>query len=604
MVTRLSAWLRALDVFRRIVVNGLFLLIVLVLLVGLFSKHEEVPDKAVLVLNPKGDIVEQLAVPGSGLTPISFAEPRQTRLRDLIRAIRTAKDDKRIRLMVLDLGDMGRSSLDKLQALRQAIEDFRASGKPVVAYADHYTQGQYYLAAAANRVFLHPMGLVALTGFGLYRDYFKDAIDKLGINVHVFRAGKFKSAMEPFMRNNMSDADRQANRAWLSVLWDDYKRNIAAMRGIDPAHLQAVLDDLPTYLKQYGGSMARLALGQKWVDQLADEQTVEAYVAGKLGLAADQNIPQIGWRKYLRATRPIEAAHPDKAVGIITASGTIMEGDQPPGAIGADTLSTEIDDARKNSHIKALVLRVDSPGGSALASETIRQALLRFRASGKPLVVSMGGMAASGGYWISTAADQIWAAPTTLTGSIGVFGLIGDMHDALAKLGIHADGLGTTPIAGALRPDLPVTPQVAEAMQMGVDDIYARFLDVVAKGRKLPLDQVGQIAEGRVWSGVDAKRLGLVDRLGGLDQAVAAAAAKAGISAQYGRQWLKPPRPFWDKLLDRIRGEARAAVPSMAMVSAQMPPVVAEVAKAWGALSRFNDPRGVYAYCDLPAALR
>jgi len=603
MGKRLSAWLKAFDTVRRVIVNGLFLLIVLLLIIGLFSKRESVPSNAALILNPKGDIVEQLSVPGSGLTPLSFATPRQTRLRDLLRAIHTAKNDKRIRLMALDLDDMGHSSLADLQAIRQAIEDFRKSGKPVVAYGDQYTQGQYYVAAAANRVFLHPMGLVALTGFGLYRDYFKDAIDKLGINVHVFRAGKYKSAMEPFMRNDMSAADRQANQAWLSELWAYYKKGIAASRGIDPAHLQAVLDDLPTYLKKYGGSMAQLALGEKWVDQLSDEQTVEAYIAGKLGLTANQHIPQIRWRKYLRATHAVRLEHSDKEVGIITASGAIMEGDQPPGSIGASTLSAEIDRARKNSRIKALVLRVDSPGGSALASETIRQALLRFRAAGKPLVVSMGGMAASGGYWISTAADEIWATPTTLTGSIGVFGLIGDVHTALAKIGIHADGLGTTAIAGALRPDLPVTPQVAQAMQMGVNDIYGRFLTVVAKGRKLPLDGVKQIAQGRVWSGADAKRLGLVDRLGDLDQAVAAAAAKAGISAHYQRLWLAPPRPFWDKLLDRFRGETRALVPSVA-VTDQLPPFLIRAVKLWRALSRFNDPRGVYAYCDLGLAVR
>ena len=603
MGKRLSAWLKAFDTVRRVIINGLFLLIVLLLIIGLFSRRESVPSNAALILNPKGDIVEQLSVPGSGLTPLSFATPRQTRLRDLLRVIHTAKNDKRIRLMALDLDDMGHSSLADLQAIRRAIEDFRKSGKPVVAYADQYTQGQYYVAAAANRVFLHPMGLVALTGFGLYRDYFKDAIDKLGINVHVYRAGKYKSAMEPFMRNDMSPADRQANRAWLSELWAYYKQGIATSRGIDPAHLQAVLDELPAYLKKYGGSMAQLALGEKWVDQLADEHTVEAYIAGKLGLTANQHIPQIHWRKYLRATHTVRLEHPDKAVGIITASGAIMEGDQPPGSIGASTLSAEIDRARKNSHIKALVLRVDSPGGSALASETIRQALLRFRAAGKPLVVSMGGMAASGGYWISTAADQIWATPTTLTGSIGVFGLIGDVHAALAKLGIHADGLGTTAIAGALRPDLPVTPQVAQAMQMGVNDIYGRFLTVVAKGRKIPLDQVKQIAQGRVWSGADAKRLGLVDRLGDLDQAVAAAAAKAGISGHYQRLWLAPPRPFWDRLLDRVRGETRAEIPAAA-VSAQLPPLLARVTRLWRALARFNDPRGVYAYCDLGLALR
>ncbi len=267
--------------------------------------------------------------------------------------------------------------------------------------------------------------------------------------------------------------------------------------------------------------------------------------------------------------------------------------------MGATTLVSEIARARKDKHIKALVLRIDSPGGSALASESIRQALLRFRAAGKPLVVSMGGMAASGGYWIATAGDEIWATPTTLTGSIGVFGLIGDVHDGLAKLGIHTDGLGTTRIAGALRPDLPASPLVAKAMQMGVDDAYQRFLAVVAKGRKLPLARVAAIAQGRVWSGADALHIGLVDRLGDLDQAVASAAAKAGIAAHYRRRRLSPPQPLWDTLLDHLRGEVASR-----LTEVSVPAPVAEVANAWQALARFNDPRDVYAYCELAEGIR
>lgn len=601
---RFSSWLSVLDTVRRVILNGIFLLIIFLLILSVFKRHESVPSNAVLILNPKGEIVEQLSMPKPGLGSLDFDGPRQTRLRDLIHAIHAAKRDKHIRLMVLDLHDMGRSSLDKLQDIRRAIEDFRKSGKPVVAYADYYTQGQYFLAAAANRVFLNPMGLVGLTGLGLYRDYFKDAIDKLGINVQVFRDGKFKSAMEPFMRNNMSPADRQANQAWLTTMWESYKRGIATMRGIDPIRLQEVLDDLPVFLKQHGGSMAQLALAEKWVDQLSDEHTVKIYIASKLGLKADADLPQIRWRDYLHDIRPFDAERPETAVGIITASGTILDGRQPSGSIGSVTLSEEINRARKDKHIKALVLRVDSPGGSALASETIRQALLRFRASGKPLVVSMGGMAASGGYWISTAADEIWASPTTLTGSIGVFGLIGDVHDALGKLGIHTDGLGTTRIAGALRPDLPVSPLVAKAMQMGVNNIYGHFLEVVAKGRKMTVAQVEPIAQGRVWSGADAKRLGLVDHLGGLDQAVASAASKAGIAAHYKRQWLSPPKPFWDTLVERFMGETLATTLNWNGVSTQISPVVLEVARRWEALARFNDPQGVYAYCDLQDGIR
>lgn len=593
---KLSSWLRTLDILRRIVVNGLFLLVLIVLIAVLLGRHVSVPKGAVLVLDPKGSIVEQSSVPGSGLAVLRSADTHQVRLRDLVRAIDTAAHDDHIRMMELDLADLGPSSMDKLAAVRRAIAGFRAAGKPVVAYADYYTQGQYFLAAAANRVFLHPMGLVALTGFGVYRDYVKEAIDKLGINVQVFRAGRYKSAMEPFMRNDMSEADRTVNRAWLSTLWDAYKQGIAASRDIDAAQLQGVLDKLPATLQRYGGSVARLALGEHWVDQLGDAHAAKAWMAGKLGLSPSAKLPQIGWQAYLRA-RPVPAGS-GPAVAIITASGTILAGKQPSGTVGAQTLVGEIARARRSKDIKALVLRIDSPGGSALASESIRQALLRFRAAGKPLVVSMGGMAASGGYWIATPADEIWAAPTTLTGSIGVFGLIADAHDALAKLGIHADGLGTTPIAGALRPDLPVSPPVAKAMQMGVDDAYHRFLEVVAKGRKLPPARVDAIAQGRVWSGVDAQRIGLVDRLGDLDQAVASAAAKAGIAAHYRRRWLSPPQPVWDTLLARLRGEAAV------LTRATVPSPLAGVAKAWATLSRFNDPRGVYAYCELSPGIR
>ncbi len=300
---KLSSWLRAIDILRRIVVNGLFLLILAVLIAALVGRHVSVPKGAVLVLAPKGSIVEQLSVPGAGLASLRFTDRHQTRLRDLVRAIDTAAHDDHIRMMELDLGDLGPSSLDKLAALRRAIAGFRAAGKPVVAYADQYSQGQYYLATAADRVFLHPMGLVALTGLGLYRDYFKDAIDRLGINVQVFRAGKYKSAMEPFMRNDMSEADRTANRAWLSTLWTAYKRGIAASRGIDAKHLQEVLDNLPSYLQRYGGSMARLALGEKWVDQLGDAHAAKAWMAGKLGLSTDAKLPHIGWQDYLHARR-------------------------------------------------------------------------------------------------------------------------------------------------------------------------------------------------------------------------------------------------------------------------------------------------------------
>jgi len=558
--TGLFLWL---DRLRRILVNGLFVLIIVAYIAVLLTMQPKVPDQAVLVLDPVGQVVEELELPSPLALPLTGGvATSQTRVHDLIAVIRQAAGDQRIRLMVLKLDEMDRSSLPVLQELRQAIEAFRATGKMVIATGPNYTQSQYYLAAAANTVFLHPMGYVAIEGFSMYRNYIRDALDKLHIHAEVFRAGKYKSAIEPLLRNDMSDDDRAANRVLLTSLWDSYLKDIARMRNLQPRRLQEVLDAPSRYLTEYHGNLAELAKAEGLVDELADQGAIEDYIAGAMDIEQGE-YPTIAFRDYLQAAVSGNDDDHDNQIGIITASGMILDGEQPAGSIGSDSMLNMLKRAQHDDAIKAVVLRIDSPGGSAQASEIIRTAIIRLQKAGKPVVVSMGGAAASGGYWIAAPADEIWAAPSTITGSIGAFGVMLNMQKGLEKLGVHSDGLGTTTIAGGLRVDRAMPPELARVMQLTISDVYQHFVHIVATGRKLDESRVAEIAEGRVWSGLDAQRLGLVDHLGGFDDAVNAAARLADLGDDYGRSWIKPPQGLVDILLARFIGKTEALFPGV-----------------------------------------
>ncbi len=586
--------LRALDLFRRILANLAFLFVLVMLVVAYAMLRPSVPDRAALVVDLRGSMVEQpgLASPAEAVLGDRAAE---TRMRDVLEAIRQARDDARIRIMVLKLDGMERTPLARLRALRQAILDFRSSGKKVVAVGDYYSQSQYYLAACADTVFLHPQGAVLLHGFGMYQSYFRDALDRLKADVHVFRAGRYKSVAEPFSRNGMSEAARENARVLLQDLWRDYRRDVAHERGIDGALLQDMLDHPATYLGRYGGSPARLALGMKLVDRLAGHRAAERYITARLGVKeTDEGYTAIGFRKYLEATGGDKEPDSERLVGVVVASGPILEGRQPPGLIGAETLAGLLHKVEKDTRIRAVVLRVDSPGGSALASEVIREAVLRLKKARKPVFVSMGSVAASGGYWISAPADEIWASPASITGSIGVVGLLGDIHRGLDAMGVHSDGVGTTGIAGALRPDRPLPAELGKAIQLAVDEAYRRFLHVVSEGRRLPLKRVSDIARGRVYSGRQAKELGLVDKLGGLDAVVRAAAGRAGIADDYDVMYLEPggSLPAW--LLQRLDAMVRkVAGPSFAWLSGLKAMGHRMTELSWLLLS---DPLGVYAF--------
>ncbi len=545
-------WLERL---RNILVNGVFILFLLIFVGAFFAERPGVPDDAALIINPTGSIVEELALPSTSVLPLSIATPNQTLLHELITVIKHAADDTRIKLMVLKLDGMSKTSLPKLQELRHAIEQFKSSGKMVVAVGPNYSQAQYYLAATADHVFLNPLGVVALEGFSIYKNYIKDALDKLHVDVQLFRAGKYKAAIEPLVRNDMSAEDRQSNRLLLNVLWTEYKNDVAGMRNIKADRMQTVLDEPSKYLAEHDGSTAELAKAEGLVDSLASHGDIQNYIAGAIGKESGE-YASIDFRQYLNATSGDKPSPKTNRVGIITASGMILDGKQPPGTVGSKTMMEMLNKARLDPEIKAIVLRIDSPGGSAQASEAIRSEIVRLKKSGKPVVVSMGSMAASGGYWMATPADQIWAYPTTITGSIGAFGVLANMQRSLEKLGVHTDGLGTTSIAGGIRADRPLPPELDKVMQLSMRHIYRSFLHIVASGRNMPAEKVAALAEGRVWSGADAHRLGLVDSLGNYHDAIDAAAKLAGIEEDYSAVRITPTLGLREMLLVKLFGNA------------------------------------------------
>ncbi|MDQ6997825.1 MAG: signal peptide peptidase SppA [Mariprofundus sp.] len=559
---------------RNVLINGIFIIFLLLFVSAMYSGQPKVPDSAALVIDPHGQIVEELELPTPGSLPFdfSFTTPNQTNLHELVEVIEHAAVDDRIRLLVLKLNDMEKTSLPKLQELRQAITVFKSSGKMVIAVGPNYSQSQYYLAAMADQVFLDPMGVVALQGFSIYRNYFKAALDKLSVDVQIFRAGKYKAAIEPLIRNDMSEEDRSANQALLSVLWGSYKDDVADMRGIKAGRLQALLDKPASFLAKYDGDYSALFKAEGLIDALADYHTIENYIAGAMGVTSgsSSDYASIDFHQYRAATLSDLPAAKNRQVGVITASGMIVDGEQPPGMVGSESMIEMLERARLNPQISAVVLRIDSPGGSAQASEAIRSAIVHLKASGKPVVVSMGSLAASGGYWMAAPADEIWAYPTTITGSIGAFGVMANVEQGLKKLGIHTDGLGTTSIAGGIRADRSMPEQLNEVMSLAMQHTYRRFLGVVSDGRGLSVDEVAKLAEGRVWTGVDAQRLGLVDALGGLKEAITAAAKRANIEADYSPVWIRPPLSMREMVLLKLFGSADTFASSLLSQSASV----------------------------------
>jgi len=555
-------WFERLDLLRRITLNLLFLALLVLLFVSLGGRSGiPLPQSGILVFHPQGSLVESIEVPGGGLLLQGLPRTNQIPVHEVTRLLRDAATDPNIQALQLELDELAPAPLARLDMLRHAIESFRASGKPVISVGNRYSQEQYYIASVANHIVLHPLGLVEIKGFGIYRNYFHQALNSLHIDVHLVHAGKYKSAAEPLIRDDMSAAAREANRQWLEQLWLQYKNNIRKYRQLAPGLIQRLADHPEPFMQASGGDAARLALQNGLVDQLGDTHQTQQTLAALLNVDASSLPKQIDYRQYSHPSIDLPAENDKSRIGIIIANGPVLEGEQPEGSIGAASLSRQIHQAADDEQYRALIIRLNSPGGSALASETIRQAVIDAR-SKKPVIVSIGSVAASGGYWIASAADQIWAEPATLTGSIGVFGVLAKMHRSLEQLGIHSDGLGTANMAGAMLPDRPLPEELRRAIQLGVDHIYTHFIDIVATGRKQPREAIALAAEGRVWTARDALQRHLIDAIGSLDDAVDAAARQAGITDQaYERVWIRSERKWQERLAKHLLGGLMASLP-------------------------------------------
>lgn len=595
----------ALNALRLFFSNVIFLLFLLFLAAVLSqgSGVGDVPSKAALVIDPTGMLVEQLSY-ADPLSELMRAtgdedEEREFLLSDVVESIRLAAGDPRIKVLVLNLNGLYGTGLTKLNDVGAAVDVFRKSGKRVVAYGDYFDQNQYALASYADEIYLNPLGTVELLGYGVYDNYYKDALDKLLIDYHVFRAGKFKSAVEPFLRNDMSDQAKSNHLAWLNVLWQQYTTLVTARRDISAEKLNAYIADQPALLQLHGGDSALLALDTGLVDGLRTREEVNGYLAGLVGATDDMgDYERIYFDEYLHLEKKHGVPKVDVAdkIGVIVAQGEIVDGMEMPGMVGGDSLSELIRVARDDDDVKAVVLRIDSPGGSVFASEVIRQELLNLQKDGVPLVVSMSSLAASGGYWIAAGADEVWASPSTLTGSIGVYGALPTLSRSLEKLGVHSDGVGTTVMADAYALDRPLNPRMKEVIQQGVDFSYQRFLKIVGEGRSMDIEAVDKLAQGQVWTGEQARQLGLVDQLGNLNQAIEAAAKLAQID-KYRVETIEPVlTPFETLMLELSQSaqvlHARVDTPSSSLAKL-FKPFLAELAQ----LRRMNDPRGWYSHC-------
>lgn len=595
---------RLLNFIRELILN-LFLVLLILVGVGIYlsfqsSSTSTAPARGALLVDLSGVVVDQPSVNnrvrqwGRELLGASGSRLQENSLFDVVDSIRKAKDDKNITGMVLQLNDFAGADQPSLRYIGKALREFRDSGKPIFAIGDSYNQTQYFLASYANKIYLSPQGAVDLHGFATNNLYYKSLLDMLKVTTNIFRVGTYKSAVEPLIRDDMSPAAREADSRWIGGLWQNYLETVAANRQLTPQQLFPGAAGVLSGLQAAGGDTARYALDNKLVDELASRTAIE-----------NQLVKAFGWDKQandFNATsiydyQPKPDANQGGKIAVVFANGAIMDGPQTPGNVGGDTTAAELRQARLDPAIKAVVFRVNSPGGSVSASEVIRSELAAVRAAGKPVVVSMGGMAASGGYWVSTPADYIIASPSTLTGSIGIFGIINTYEKTLDTLGVHTDGVATSPLA-----DIAVTkalPQeFSQMMQLNIENGYKNFLDLVAKSRKMTPQQVDQIAQGHVWLGSDAKANGLVDQLGDFDDAVKKAAELAKLQ-QWQLDWFVDTPSLSDMVLSQFGVSIHAMLP--AAIQSMLPAPLASVANAVkeqpGLFNNLNDPQNRYAIC-------
>jgi protease-4 len=620
----LGVW-RLFTLTRSVVLNAVFIVFLIGFIAMLGSDSEQliVPNESALVLNLVGDLVEQKREvnPMDAFLVEALDETDnkpEVLLADVLNVIAKAKNDDRVQLLVLQLQGLQSTGLSKLQEVGAALIDFKSSGKKIIALGDNFSQDQYYLVSHADDIWMNPKGFMLLDGYGRYNMYFKSALEKLAINQHIFRVGTFKSAVEPFLRDDMSVRAKEANALWLNDLWQQYKEDVAKQRDFSVNNFDDNITDLLSKFTNANSSFANYALTNHWVDQLKTRAQMRSDLIALVGKnTKGDSYNHIGFNDYLAATTSSVSLKRESKnkVAIIVAKGTILNGTQKPGKIGGDSTAKLLRRARTNDEVKAVVLRVDSPGGSAFASEIIRQEVDLLKAAGKPVVASMGTYAASGGYWISAPADKIFAAPSTITGSIGIFGMMMTFEDSLSKLGIYTDGVGTTDIAG-FGPTQPLTEGMSQLFQLSINKGYHDFISLVAVNRNMTLAQVDEIAQGRVWSGKKAKDLGLVDELGNLTDAIAAAAQLAMLD-QYDTLLIEKELSSRNQFIQKLIGKAHVLADSSlgillgfekntttndltSLGSVNVKPMtqfINQLRAEFSKMNQFNDPQGIYTLC-------
>ena len=518
------------------------------------QKQFTVQPNSILKIDITGDLVEQKTAPTSLdqlFSPFSAQPPPETLVFDVAKAIDSASIDPNITLLQLDLSKMGSAGLGNLQVLGNKIKEFQATGKEVIIAQDSYMQMQYYLAAYADTVILNPSGAVLMHGFGTYKLYFKELLEKLNISYHVFQVGDYKAALEPFTRVSMSKEDREQSSRWLEGLWDIYTTDVNRLRKLAPDALVKYTNYTPSLLRETDGDTGALALKIGLIDHLMHRHELSSFLRNKLQVSKETNLNVVNLSNYLSTIPEKQLDANVSKIAVIVAEGNIVVDDQGTGVISAELLNKKIRSAATNPNIKGLVLRIDSGGGSAFASELIRQQLLQFKETGKPFIVSMGRLAASGAYWISADADEIWASPSTITGSIGIFGAIPTFEKSLSTIGVYNDGTGTTPIASGVNLTRPLPENLQKTVQMTVEHGYKQFLSIVSEGRNIEMDKMARIAQGRVYSGLDARKLGLVDMLGNLDGAIDTAAQLAKVDI-YEPLYIQSSPSFKTRLLELL----------------------------------------------------
>jgi protease-4 len=591
----------------RKVLHLLLLVTLFLVFVGAISGTTPIlPKQAALYIQPAGPLVEQLDGDpyDRALAELLGDAPPQTLVQDVIDALVFAKTDDRISAVHLELSALGGGGLSKLRRIGEAIDDFKESGKPVVASADYFSQSGYYLAAHADELYMHPDGMVFLRGYGGFRSYFKEAIDKLRLDWNVFRVGTHKSFVEPYTRMDMSPEDRESRTRLIGQFWTMYQEDVEAARGLEEGAVDDYAQNLVAHVSAAEGDIAIAAREIGLVDELVSRAELRTVLTAYAGEDADDSsdYSSVHSGDYLGRMRMLEgSAVQDENVAVVVAVGTILNGTQPSGTIGGDSTATLLRRALSDDSVKAVVLRVDSPGGSVFASEVIAHEIQALQLAGKPVVASMGSVAASGGYLISVVADQVFASPATVTGSIGVFGMFPTYHRTLDAVGVATDGVGTTPWAGQFRPDREMSEATKQLFQLVINDTYDDFISDVAEQRELEKDIVDSVAQGQVWTGQDALRHGLIDALGTYEDSIRAAAELAGLAeGDYGQKLIEIQlTPTEQMVLEFFALTERTGFDVEALVNgpSALESFASRLEALLAGLSQFNDPKGVYSHC-------